>query len=266
VSRNLFYANSRDLFIEVSHGPHLVDHNILASRVSLELFSQGGAFVNNLFCGTVSLDPVVERPTPYHVPHSTQVAGYAAIVAGDDRYIGNVFLGDDADLAYSPESRRPGRREVGYGTAGYDGHPASLEDYLAQVSDPTKGDHERFRDVKQPVYIRDNVYASGASAFEGENGATVLTGDEASATVVDEGDEVFLECTLPVGFDDVRVGTVSGVDLERVRFVDADFEEPDGTPAALATDLVGTDKSPSSSSAAGPLSDLTSGVSRTRVW
>jgi hypothetical protein len=266
VSRNLFYGNSRDLFIEVSHGPHLVEHNILASRVSLEVHSQGGAFVHNLFCGTVSLDPIVERPTPYHVPHSTQVAGYAAITGGDDRYIGNVFLGGDPALAYGPDSNRPGRREVGYGTAGYDGHPASMKDYLALVSDPTKGDHERFAKVLQPVYIRDNVYAAGAKAFEAENGATVLSDGHVTATVVDEGSEVFLEYSLPVAYDDVRVPTVSGADLERVRFVDAEFEEPDGTPAVLATDLVGAVKTPSGSYPAGPISALTSGVSRTRVW
>ena len=266
VSRNLYYGNSRDLFIEVSHGPHLVEHNILASRVSLEVHSQGGAFVNNLLCGTISMDPIVERPTPYHVPHSTQVAGYAAITGGDDRYIGNVFLGSDPALAYGPESKRPGRREVGYGTAGYDGHPASMEDYLAQVSDPTKGDHERFAKVRQPVYIRDNVYASGAEAYADETGATVLPDGDVTATVVDEGAEVYLECRLPGAFDDIRVPTVSGADLERVRFVDAEFEEPDGAPAVLATDLVGAVKTPSGSYPAGPLSALTSGVSRTRVW
>jgi len=141
VSRNLFYANSRDLFIEVSHGPHLVEHNILASPASLELFSQGGAFVSNLVCGSVYLEPVLDRPTPYHVPHSTQVAGYAAILGGDDRYIGNVFLGGDASPAYGPDARRG--QGAGHGTAGYDGHPASLADYMAQVDDPSRGDHER---------------------------------------------------------------------------------------------------------------------------
>ena len=130
VSRNLFYANNRDLFVEVSHGPYLVDHNILASPASLELFSQGGAFVNNLVCGTVCLEPVLDRPTPYHVPHSTQVAGYAAIHGGDDRYIGNIFLGGDPALAYGP-TVTTGARAAGHGTAGYDGHPASMEDYLA---------------------------------------------------------------------------------------------------------------------------------------
>ena len=30
VARNLLYANTRDLFVEVSHGPYVVDHNVLA--------------------------------------------------------------------------------------------------------------------------------------------------------------------------------------------------------------------------------------------
>src|SRR3954463_6862247 len=138
ISRNLYYNNKRDLFVEVSHGPYLVDHNVFASPASVELFSQGGAFVNNLVCGTLSLEPVLERPTPYHRPHSTQVAGYAAIYGGDDRYIGNIFLGGDQAQAYAPDSR------VGYaaryGTGGYNGHPASLADYIARVGDPSRGD------------------------------------------------------------------------------------------------------------------------------
>jgi hypothetical protein len=71
VSRNVYYDNSRDLFVEVSHGPYLVEHNIFGSPASLELFSQGGAFVNNLICGTLRLEPVPDRATPYHHPHST---------------------------------------------------------------------------------------------------------------------------------------------------------------------------------------------------
>jgi hypothetical protein len=141
-----------------------------------------------------------------------------------------------------------------------------LDKYLALVSDPTKGDHERFAKVLQPVYIHDNVYASGAKAFEAEIGATVLSDGDVTATVVEEGSEVFLECSLPVSYDAVRVPTVSGADLERVRFVDAEFEEPDGAPAVLATDLVGAVKTPSGSYPAGPISALTSGSSRTRVW
>jgi hypothetical protein len=234
--------------------------------VSLESFSQGGAYVNNLVCGTIGLETVLDRPTPYHLPHSTQVAGYAAIHGGDDRYIGNIFLGGDPDQAYGPKSSRPGERAVGYGTAGYDGHPASLEAYLALVADPTRGDHQRFKGVKQPVFIRDNVYAAGAKAFEAEEGAISLTQTDVTAAVVDEGAEVYLECQLPSDFDTLRVEAVTGVDLEPVRFVDADFEEPDGSPIVLGADLVGVDKTPSGSYPAGPLAALTSGSSRIRVW
>lgn len=266
VSRNLYHANKRDLFIEVSHGPHLVDHNVLASPVSLELFSQGGAFVANLLCGTVMREPVLERPTPYHVAHSTQVAGYAAILGGDDRWIGNVFLGGDPATAYAADARRGPDRIIGSGTASYDGHPASLEEYLAFVDDPSRGDHERFSEVSQPVYIRDNVYAGGATAFEGEQGHTLLGDAPVHAQVVEEGDAVYLDTRLPEGFDAARVGVVSGGELERVRFVDEEFEEPDGTPAVLDTDLVGARKTDGQTYSAGPVGGLGSGESRTRVW
>ena len=142
ISRNLYYRNNRDLFVEVSHGPYLVDHNVLASPASLELFSQGGAFVHNLVCGTVALVPVVERPTPYHRPHSTQVAGYAAIYGGDDRCIGNVFLGGDP--ARRTDRRRKRADAAGYGTAGYNGHPTSLDGLHRPRRRPSRGDHERF--------------------------------------------------------------------------------------------------------------------------
>jgi hypothetical protein len=264
VSRNVFYANKRDLFVEVSHGPYVIDHNVLASPVSLEVFSQGGAFVHNLVCGTVLLEPVVNRPTPYHVPHSTQVAGYAAIYGGDDRYIGNVFLGGDVSRAYGPTARFG--KAAGYGTAGYDGHPASLAEYLALVDDPSRGDHERFLAVEQPVYIRDNVYALGAGAYAAEQAALVLDAADVSIAVVDEGEAVYLEARLPEALDQVRIGLTSGRDLERVRLVNADFEERDGTPARLDTDLIGVRKTSDRTCPPGPLAALPTGASRTRIY
>jgi glycosyl hydrolase family 120/parallel beta helix pectate lyase-like protein/uncharacterized protein DUF1565 len=264
ISRNVYYNNKRDLFVEVSHGPYLVDHNIFASPAAVELFSQGGAFVNNLVCGTVALVPVVERPTPYHRPHSTQVAGYAAIYGGDDRYTGNVFLGGNREQAYGADARV--HDAAAYGTAGYNGHPTSIAEYIARVGDPSRGDHERFAGVPQPVYIRDNVYAAGANPFEAEQGAVVLGDADVRVAVVDEGDTVYLETQLPEGFDDARVSMITGGDLERVRFVDAEFEERDGSPAVMNIDLVGSVKTDEQPYPAGPLAALGSGMSRTRVW
>ena len=89
---------------------------------------------------------------------------------------------------------------------------------------------------------------------------------DAVVTVVDEGSEVYLESRLPAEFDNVRLGIITGSDLERVRFVDAEFEECDGSPALLATDLVGLDKAPPGSYPAGPIATLASGLARTRLW
>jgi len=270
VSRNLCYRNNRDLFIEVSHGPYLIDHNILASPAALESFSQGGAYVHNLIGGTIRLEPVLDRATPYHRPHSTQVAGYAVIHGGDDRYIGNVFLGasglrrNGATAAYGPAAF--GTAPAGYGTAGYDGHPATFEDYLARVAvRPASHDHRRFPGVKQPAYLRDNVYGPGASAFADEAAAVTLT-QGVSFKVADEGDEVYLEARLPEDFDRARLGVVTGADLPRVRFADADFEEPDGSPVVVDADLLGERKEPGNRYPAGPIASLGPGTSRVRVW
>jgi hypothetical protein len=265
VSRNLFYDNRRDLFVEVSHGPYLVEHNVFASPASLELFSQGGAFVHNLVCGTVSLEPVLDRPTPFHVPHSTQVAGYAAIYGGDDRHFGNLYLGDDHTKdAYDATS--PAGQTADFGTGGYNGHPPTRQAFLDLVADVTRGDHQRFADVKQPVYISHNVYAAGASAYEGEKNAMTLSGCDIRATVVDEGDQVYLEVQLPEAFDNARVAVITGEHLEPVRFANAEFEEPDGSPARPIVDLTGTVKDQDRLYPAGPLAALTSGATRLRLW
>jgi hypothetical protein len=265
VARNVYYRNNRDLFIEVSHGPYLVEHNVLASNVSFESFSQGGAFVHNLVGGTVRLVPVHDRATPYHVPHSTQVKGYAVIYSGDDRWIGNVFLAGDITKAYGYDTTGGIHPAAGYGTAAYNGSPTSLADFIDGVARRPDGLIGRIPNVKEPAYIRDNVYAPGASAFADESSALALDG-EVSFEVVEEGDEVYLTARLPEAFSGVRVGVVTAADLPRPRLVDADFEERDGTPAVVDVDLLGERKEPGKDYPAGPLAALTPGESRTRIW
>ena len=262
VARNLLYANTRDLFVEVSHGPYVVDHNFLASRIALENFSQGGAFVNNVIGGALRLEPVPDRATPYHRPHSTEVSGYAVIYGGDDRYIGNVFLGGDADLAFRPGST--GHRLASFGTQGYDGYPATFVDYLASLGD-RDGDHRRFHGRTQPAYIHHNAYANGATPYEFEKDAVVL-GDVVSFSVVEEGEEVHLEIDLPEGAPAALFGPVTSDDLPPVRFVGADFEEPDGSPVVLDTDLLGDRKEHGTAYPPGPLATLPGGTARIRVW
>ncbi|MBN2291089.1 MAG: right-handed parallel beta-helix repeat-containing protein [Pirellulales bacterium] len=105
VSQNLLHDNgSEDLFVEVNHGPFVVDNNIFLSPKTLLDCSQGGAFLHNLFTGYITRHPQ-DRHTPYHKEHSVQIAGLHDIPGGDNRFYNNIFAGgkglqiyDDAKL------------------------------------------------------------------------------------------------------------------------------------------------------------------------
>jgi alpha-N-arabinofuranosidase len=98
VSRNLFHDNGEDIFVEVDHGPFLIDNNLLLSPHSLNDNSQGGAYAHNLFNGAIERNGFDRRQTPYHKPHSTEVAGLHDNPVGDNRFYNNLFV-QGADLS-----------------------------------------------------------------------------------------------------------------------------------------------------------------------
>ena len=94
VSGNLFHDNmAEDLFVEVDHGPFLVDNNVFLSPRTLLSVSQGGAYVHNLIAGSILSIAYDARLTPYHRAHDTAVAGMHDNPFGDDKYINNLFVG-----------------------------------------------------------------------------------------------------------------------------------------------------------------------------
>lgn len=94
VTGNLLHDNNtcEDLFVEVNHGPFLVDNNLFLSGRSLFDMSEGGAYAHNLFAGQIVQRPELGRETPFHPPHSTKVAGLQNIQGGDDRFYNNIFV------------------------------------------------------------------------------------------------------------------------------------------------------------------------------
>ena len=93
VSGNLFYRHTtEDIFVEVDHGPFLIDNNLLLSGGSLSDASEGGAYVHNLIAGAINSWPDLGRETPYHPPHTTEVAGLVNVKGGDDRFFNNIFV------------------------------------------------------------------------------------------------------------------------------------------------------------------------------
>lgn len=107
VTGNLLHDNlDQDLFVEVDHGPFIVDNNIFLSHTTLLSVSQGGAYIHNLIAGEMHPQKYDARLTPFHKAHSTELAGMHDNPCGDDRYYNNVFVGRGSLKAYD-EAKMP---------------------------------------------------------------------------------------------------------------------------------------------------------------
>lgn len=250
ISKNVVFANSRDLFMEVSHGPFVIDNNLFGSVFSLDNHAQGGAYVNNLFMGKMVVRKMLNRATPYHAPHSTDVTGYAMVYGGDDRFYGNIFVGGE------------GKTDVG--TAAFNGYTKGLKEYMAEVDRLIPGDLEIFEKVEQPVYIEGNVYLNGASGWQREDGAVLLGNFNPKVAFEMREGAVYLHCELPELPGETRRKSYSTYNLPRVRIVDADFENPDGSPLELDTDFMGN--TPCATDMPGPIASLQAGQNCIKVW
>ncbi|MBT1174269.1 right-handed parallel beta-helix repeat-containing protein [Bifidobacterium sp. LC6] len=283
VTRNIYHNNWRDFMIEVTSGPCLFDNNIFGSFYSMDNVAQGSAFVHNLFCGTTQPRTVLNRSTPYHLPHSTAVAGYACVYGGDDRFYQNIFVG-------GPEFSAVTHR----GTAYADGAPTSEAEYMARVHANDPGDVEMFEQVPQPMYINGNAYLRGgegqvAPAFAAEQTKYVATASadagarvaaepvgaegvaaasalaaKAQARIVTEADgTVWLDVDVDpamLGLDTCVVDTEL---LGTPRIVTEPFVNSDGTALAVDEDVNGEARG--EHPVPGPLESLKPGSNRVRV-
>ncbi|MFO0930385.1 MAG: right-handed parallel beta-helix repeat-containing protein [Gemmataceae bacterium] len=166
VSGNLFHDNAgEDLFVEVNHGPFLVDNNLFLSRTSLLDMSQGGAYVHNLFFGRLISTKELGRQTPYHPPHVTKVAGLRNVQGGDNRFFNNVFVG------VGPEPTAAPRKGDWHG--GVSGH--GLWVYDAR---------------EFPLFTGGNVYLNGARPSAKETAALMLPDCNPAAQLQRDSDKV----------------------------------------------------------------------------
>ena len=93
VTGNLLHDNHlHDLFVEVNHGPFLVDNNIFLSPRGILESSQGGAYVHNLIAGSIALRGET-RKTPYFKPHTVKGMKLANFTQGDERWHNNLLVG-----------------------------------------------------------------------------------------------------------------------------------------------------------------------------
>lgn len=92
---NRMWANKRDLFFEVDHGPILVEGNDLLSDIALMAYSQGAAFVGNRMRGKYHYHND-KRRTPIFKPHSVTLDSLDEVECGQGAFIFiNNILGND---------------------------------------------------------------------------------------------------------------------------------------------------------------------------
>lgn len=258
ISGNLYYENGIDLMIEVSHGPHIVDNNIFASECNLENFSQGGAYLHNLFCGCMRCADDLNRATPYHFPHTTQVAGAVVVYGGDDRWVQNIFVGKEK-ACYENGS-------FGFGTFMYNGSTVSLEEYVEQIDNPEYDEKGAVKNtnVKQPVYIKDNIYFSGSKPFEREEDPCVLEAGCGIKIEMDKDCSTWMQLKVPKELIRRKTRLYCTTDFEAPRITEAAFEHPDGSEIIWNHDYHGNIRS--KCPVPGPFEDIHEGENRILLW
>jgi hypothetical protein len=102
VTGNLFHDNDRDVFVEVNHGPFLLDNNILLSDMALWESSEGGAYVHNLISGEIKLREEV-RFIPYFKAHTLEDMKLSNFTHRDERHHNNLIIGYSGLSVYSKE-------------------------------------------------------------------------------------------------------------------------------------------------------------------
>ena len=249
-------GTGEDIFIEVSHGPTLVDNNILLSDYSMKLATQGVAVVHNLIAGSFTAvgrgtdngsgEIPSPRYTPYHVPHRTEVDGFMTILHGDDRFYNNIFV---------QKPIRPGMQEIHEvvkdsewtdgnlitGTVSFSGYPSEeefkkmFEGYCGMGSTIERDIYYR----KLPVWLGGNVYFNGAKPADQETDAIVDTEHTVKLELKEENGTWHLDTDLYEYLPKTACAMISTETLGMAFEPEEKFENPDGTPIVFQYDYFG---------------------------
>lgn len=228
VTGNLLYDNSTDdIFVEVNHGPFLIENNILLSPTSIRDWSEGGAFVHNLIAGNIELLPQ-DRETPYHLPHSTVVVGLKKTLCGDDRYFNNIFVGGVAEGK---------RSKSGLGI---------------------------YENAELPMFVNGNVYLNDALKFSKEKNQLEIKSNP-EIKVEEKSNGVYLQMKFDEKILKMKNQLVTTQLLGKALIPNAGYETPDGAPLTIEFDFFGKKRN-NQNPTAGPFENPGFGKISLKVW
>ena len=261
ITQNLFHDNqlppyakqlkggmmSQDLFVEVGHGPTLIDNNILLSEASLRMATQGVAMVHNLICGALTCvgNGTGSRYTPYHIPHRTEVMGFMTILHGDDRFYNNIFvqkwpaapmtIPHDSDDGQDQENREVGTHVLN----GYPTYEEWIGQFDMDTETPDMGKLAPAHKGHLPVWCQGNVYLNGAQAWEHEQAGLVDSSHPITVEVEERDGRPVLNTNVYQVIDQFRCSMVNTQVLGKAFEPEESYENPNGTPITFDRDYLG---------------------------
>jgi hypothetical protein len=261
ITGNLLFDNKwMDLHLEMSHGPHVIDNNIFLSSLNLWNVATGSAFINNLFAGQICKAREDDRFTPYHYPHSTQVAGIMTMPSGDDRFINNIFIKTSAPAYDIFENARRSKREKGtmdFGLAVYDLHPAVMPAQAFPVSEMSR--------VKLPVRSVRNQFLNGANPYK--NGVDDMINNswntELRVDSTSDGIYLFLKTSGDVIINDGDL--VNSYDLGEAIIPGIGFDMEDGAAVLFQRDYFNLTRMQGKNKV-GPFAEIKKAENGVKVW
>ena len=238
---------STDVFIEVGHGPTLIDNNLLLSKASITIPSEGIAVVHNLILGSFGLinsgvDSVVNgqrepRYTPYHIRHRTEVAGFMSIHPGAAGIYNNIFV---QHYPVTDDTKTPKNNDYEVvGTAPFDIFP-SYEEWISHFmigQEPNMGALAQYHFGHLPVWISGNAYLNGASVSKHDK--HLVEGENAKVALVEKDGRPALETNLYDLIGDFRDGVITSDTLGCAFEPEQRFENPDGSAITFDRDYFG---------------------------
>jgi alpha-N-arabinofuranosidase len=93
ITGNVIYnTQAATIFLEMDHGPTLVDNNILIGQ-EVRSNSEATVFAHNLFvdCG-YQYNPDIKRRSAHYAPHTTKAVGTKTGTAQDEKWFNNIFV------------------------------------------------------------------------------------------------------------------------------------------------------------------------------
>ena len=239
---------SQDIFVEVGHGPTLIDNNIMLSKASLMIATESVAMVHNLVLGAFLNvgGGTGLRYTPYHIRHRTEVAGFMTILHGDDRFYNNIFV-QKYPIIVDEKTGEKKEKDSLVGTWQFDDYP-TYEEWIPNFEldnpKPSMMKLAKWHESEHlPVWASGNAYLGGAKQWKKETNCFVDSKSEVKVELKEKNGKTYLETNLYDILKDYTAGIIDSDILGKAFQPEQRFENPDGSTITFDRDYFGDKRS-----------------------